>query len=85
MKKTDGHPPRKRRRVMSTSGSSAIVAPPTQLPADVVDTNSDDPFPVTIGSGAPGNPIIFLDSSDDSDGGATFPKVINNEIVSFSY
>ena len=85
MKKSDGHPPRKRRRLMSPSGSSASAAALTQLPAHVADTNSDDPFPLIINSGTPGNPITVLDSSDDSDGGATIPKVINNEIVSVSY
>ena len=80
MKKKDGSPPRKRRRVMPTSGSSASLAAPTQLTAQVTGTNSHDPFPLTIDSGAPGNPITILDSSNDSDGGASIPKVINNEI-----
>ena len=83
MKKKDGNPPRKRRRVMSPSGSSASAAAPTQLPSQVVGKKSADPFPLTIDSGVPGNPITILDSSDDSDGGASIPKVINNDIVSF--
>ncbi len=64
---------------MSTSGSSATVAP-TQLPTQVAGTISDDPFPLIIDTGTAGNPITFLDTSDDSDGGASIPKVINNEI-----
>ena len=77
--KNDGHPPCKLRRVMSTSGSSATAAAPTQLPAPVavVTTMADD------GRKA-GNPIMFSDSSDDSSGGTNTSKVINNELVSFT-
>ncbi len=85
MKKTDGHPPRKLRRVMSTSGRGATAAAPTQLPAHVVGMNSIDPFSLANNGRTPGNPIMFTDSSDDSTGGTNISNLINNEIVSFSY
>ena len=85
MKKTDGHPPRKLRRVMSTSGSSATAAAPTQLPAHVAGVNTIDPFSLSDDGRTPGKPIMFGDSSDDSTGGTNISKVINNEIVSLSY
>ena len=85
MKKTDGHPPRKLRRVMSTSGSSATAAAPTHLPAHVASANPIDPFSLTDDGRTSGKPIMFGDSSDDSTGGTNISKVIKNEIVSFSY
>ena len=85
MKKNDGHPPRKLRRVMSISGSSATAAAPTRLPAHVAGVNPIDPFSLADDGRTPGKPIMFTDSSDDSTGGATSSKVIKNEIVSFSY
>ena len=82
MKKTDGHPPPKRRRVIPKLGSSAT---PTQVPAYVAGVNSFLPFSLADDGRTPGNPIMFTDSSDDSTGGTNISKVINNEIVSFSY
>ena len=81
MKKTDGHPPSKRRRVILRainrvlrSGRAAVAA--TQLPSHVVGSLADD-------AGTPANPISLDDSTGDSNGGATISTVINNEIVSF--
>ena len=85
MKKNDGHPPRKLRRVMSTSGSSATAAAPTQLPAHVAGVNPIYHFSLADEGRTSDNPIMFSDSSDDSTGGTNTSKVINNEIVSFSY
>ena len=85
MKKNDGHPPRKLRLVMSTSGSSAPAAAPTQLPAHVTGVNPIDPFSLADDGRTSGNPSMFSDSSDDITGGTNISKVINNEIVSFSY
>ncbi len=82
MKKTDGHPPCKRRRVMPRAVSSDVssggtAAALTQLPSHVAGSVADD--------GTPANPITLVDSSDDSNGGANISTVINNEIVSISY
>ena len=85
MQKTDGHPPRKVRRVMSTSGSSATAAARTQLPAHIVFVNPIEPFSQSDDGRTPGKLIMFSDSSDDSTGGTNISAVINNEIVAFSY
>ncbi len=85
MKKTDGHPPRKLRRMMSTSGSNATAVAPTQLPTNAAAVNTSDPFSLADDGCTPDNPIMFSDSSDDSTGNTNISKVINNEIVSISY
>ena len=74
-----GDPASKRRRMMSTSGSSATAVAPTQSPSLQAGSNSTDP------NGTTDNPITFVDSSDYDIGSTTISKVINNEIVSFSY
>ena len=85
MKMKDGHPPRKLRRMISTSGSMATAAAPTQLPANAAAVNPIDPFSLADVGRTPGNPIMFIDSSDDSSGVTNISNVINNDILSFSY
>ena len=74
MKKV-GDPASKRRRGMSTIGSSGTAAAPTQFPSLQAGSNSND--------GTLANPITLEDSSDESNGDASISKIINNEIVSF--
>ncbi len=72
--------------MMSTSGSSATAAAPTQLPAPLAVVTSIDPFSLVDDGRSPDHPIMFIDSSDDSTGDTNNSKVNgNNEIVSISY
>ena len=80
----DGQPPRKLRRMKSTSGSSAIAAAPTQLPAPLAVVSTIDPFSLADDGRTSANPIMFIDSSDESTEDTNTSKVINNEIVSFT-
>ena len=80
MKKTDGHPPCKRPRLVSRLGSTvltsvsraAVIQPPSNVGGSLADV-----------AGSVAKPITFDDSSNDSSGGASVSKVNNNEIVSF--
>ncbi len=60
MKKTDGQPPRKLRRVISTSGSSATAAAPTRLPAHVAFVITSDPFSLACDGCTADNPITLV-------------------------
>ena len=80
MKKTDADPACKRRRLVSRDGSSVlssdVIAPVIQPPSNAGGSLADV-------AGTVAKPITFDDSSNDSSGGASVPKVNNNEIVSF--
>ena len=80
MKKTDSHPPCKRRRLVSRDGSNvlssgaraAVLQLPSLVGVSVVITGLTQASAITIG-----------DSSDDDNGGSSIPMVNNKEIVSF--
>jgi len=70
--------------VISTPGSNGSAAAPTQSPSLQAGPNSNDPFSLAVVVGSSANPITLSESSDEDNGSATIPKVINNnEIASF--